>query len=130
MAQPFVTIELDKPRKLRFDLWSLKALQDKTGLKLSQLGEFMAETQDDIEKMATLLWAGLVHEDKDLTVEKLMSTITWDKLSESLGKVYEAFSDNLGLRESEDIEKNESRAKEQKPQKNGIGTSPLKSPAK
>jgi len=130
MAKPFVTIELDKPRKLRFNLWSLKALQDATGLKLSELGAFLAETQEDIEKMATLLWAGLIHEDKDLTVDKLMEIITWDKLSESLTKIYEAFATDMGMAESEEIEKNASRVKNQKSEENGVGTSPSKSPAK
>ena len=130
MAKPFVTIELDKPRRLRYNLWSLKALQDATGLKLSELGSFLAETQDDIEKMATLLWAGLIHEDKSLTVDGLMEIVSWDKLNESLTKIYEAFTDDMGLATSEEIEKNESRVKNQKNKKNGIGTSPSKSPAK
>jgi len=130
MAKPFVTIELDKPRRLRYDLYSIKSLQDATGLKLGELGTYLTEAQDDIEKLAMILWAGLIHEDEKLTVDGVMRLVTWDKLNISLDKIYEAYTDNMGMAESEEIEKNESRVKNQKSEKSGAGTSPSKSPVK
>lgn len=63
------TIELDKPRTLRFDLNALCAIEDATGKSLSQA---VSNTMSSIRLM---LWAGLKHEDPGLTLEQVGAMI-------------------------------------------------------
>ena len=62
-----ITFELDKPRTLRFGINALAKIEDLTGkplttLKLDSVG---------IKDLLIITYAGLAHEDQDLTVEKV-----------------------------------------------------------
>jgi len=65
-AIPNVPIELDKPRHLRLSFLAFAKFKEATGRPLlSALGKL----DEDMELMATAVWAGLLHEDPDLRLE-------------------------------------------------------------
>ena len=81
-----ITFELDKPRTLRFGINALAKIEDLTGkplttLKLDRVG---------IKDLLIITYAGLAHEDKDLTVEKVGDLIdeysSIEILSQKLGE--------------------------------------------
>jgi len=59
---PFVTINLDKPRKLRFGLSASVELEQITGKKLSEMGNQLSVTQCSL-----VLWIMLKQDDPSLT---------------------------------------------------------------
>ena len=81
-----ITFELDKPRTLRFGINALAKIEDLTGkplttLKLDSVG---------IKDLLIITYAGLAHEDQDLTVEKVGDLIdeysSIEILSQKLGE--------------------------------------------
>lgn len=62
-----ISITLDKPRNLRFDVNAISDFEDKTGKSVTSLGD---ETSG-LSIMRSLLWAGLKHEDRGLTLERV-----------------------------------------------------------
>ena len=83
-----VKITLDKERTLRFTLNSLAELEDAFGVSLSQLGE----VELGIKAVRTMLWAGLIHEDEELTERQVGNMVDFDNLQEVQEKVTTAFS--------------------------------------
>lgn len=65
MAKPFVIIELDRPRKLRYGMNSMVVIEDLTGLKVSKI-DF---NNIGFKELRSIAYAGLCHEDKTLTPE-------------------------------------------------------------
>lgn len=71
-GKPFVTLNLDKPRKLRFGFKALIMLEDLMGVtSLDQL----QGRQMSMKDIVTFLYAGLCSDDKDLTQESLLDII-------------------------------------------------------
>lgn len=62
-----VTVTLDKERNLAFPLMSLVRLKKEYGLSLQDLSD--QEKAQDIENIVKVIWAGLIHEDRELTVD-------------------------------------------------------------
>lgn len=67
MPVNMVEIRLDKPRFLRFDINAIADLEEATGKSLMEL---MDENNIGISAMRALLWAGLKHQDKLLTLQR------------------------------------------------------------
>lgn len=67
----FVPIELDKTRNIRFGMVALMKVEKKLGKSFSKIN-FDEITYDEV---ANILWAGLVHEDPELTPDKLAELI-------------------------------------------------------
>jgi hypothetical protein len=59
----YVEVELDKVRKIFFDLNALGELEERLGVPLDEL----QNVKLSIKNVRTLIWAGLIHEDEDLT---------------------------------------------------------------
>ena len=82
-----VTINLDKPRTLRYGINALVKVEDLTGknitaLDLSHVG---------IKDLLIIVYAGLCHEDKDLTLEKVGDLIDeYSNITEIAEKLGEA----------------------------------------
>lgn len=79
----YTPIELDKIRNFRYGMKAISLVEKK-------LKKPMAKVEMDsltMEDSAVLIWAGLAHEDRDLTPDKVMNLI--DDYS-SLPKVMEA----------------------------------------
>lgn len=67
----YTPITLDKSRNFRYGMKALSLVEKKFKKNLAAI-DFNNLT---IEETMTIIWAGLVHEDKDLTPEKLIDII-------------------------------------------------------
>lgn len=102
MQNPFrgiIEIALDRPRHLRFTLNSIIAFQGVTGVDLLD-GAAMKAAKKDVTFLRALLWAGLIHEDDSLSIERVGAFVDtgdivrlWQKVSEALAA---AISQRLG----------------------------------
>jgi len=97
----YIPVELDKVRNLRLGMVAMSLVEEYFNKPLSKI---------DLENLtmkesAVIIWAGLYHEDPELTVEKVMQLIDdysdLVTVSTALGKAME-----VGMGESEGKEKN------------------------
>lgn len=101
-ANPKIAIELDKPRHLQFDLNAMVAYEEATGknifngIDMQNLGA---------KELRALLWACLLHEDKDLTIEQVGSWVTTGNMTEIAQSIMNAF--NEAMPEAEEGESKE-----------------------
>ena len=89
MAIPFVMIELDKPRKLRFGMGAMVEFEQLTGIKLMSLDDEMS-----IQTAAKVLWIMLKQEEKELTFEKTLELV--DEYADNLNSVIEKVTEAIG----------------------------------
>ena len=85
MAIPFIMINLDKPRKLRFGMGAMVEFEQLTGIKLMELNDEMS-----MDVCSKILWIMLKQEDKELTLEKTCELI--DEYAESITEVITAIT--------------------------------------
>jgi hypothetical protein len=71
-------LELDRPRKLKFGFKAIRLIREKFGDR--EISDLM---NMKVDEMSTIAWAGLIHEDPELTVEKVEGL-----LDERIGKDY------------------------------------------
>lgn len=83
-----VPVKLDKARNLRFTLNSLAEIEDRLGVPLSK----MSEVELGIKSVRTMLWAGLIHEDPELTEMEVGNMVDFDNIEYVQTKVTEAFA--------------------------------------
>jgi len=67
-----VEIELDKPRKFRYDFNAIADLEDKAGCGIAK---FLSEEKAGISTIRLLTWAGLKWQDKGMTIERAGSIV-------------------------------------------------------
>jgi hypothetical protein len=85
-----VDINLDKPRHLRYDLNALAEIEDKLGISIDQLaGGFCF----GMKAIRTVLWAGLIHEDEELTEKEVGAMIDMENIED----VTSSIMDSLGM---------------------------------
>lgn len=88
-----ITINLDKPRTLRYGMNALAKIEDLTGksilsLDLNKVG---------IKDLLAIIYGGLYHEDKTLTIEMVGDLIDeYSDLNEIAEKVGEALTSAFG----------------------------------
>lgn len=96
MAIPFVTIELDKPYKVRFGMGAQLQYEQLSGKTIPELGQEMI-TGLSAKSQNQVLYAMLEKEIKDLTMEKLSELIDenvpnldylMDKIVEAVNAAY------------------------------------------
>lgn len=92
-----VTIELDKARNLRYGINALVRIESLIGKPITVLDLNSLSMSD----LRNILFAGLVHEDKDLTAEKVGDLIdeymSIEEVAEKLGEAFTlAFGDGKG----------------------------------
>lgn len=95
MAKAFIPYKLDKVRNLRYGMRAMSLFEETTGKEMISLDFNRVSIRD----LGVLIWAGLYHEDQDLTPESVMDLIDEysdiDEAAELMGKaVDEAFSKN------------------------------------
>lgn len=101
----YYPIKLDKVRNLRYGMRALDLIEKKFGGPI-MAKEGMMTGVLTMEEYATIIWAGLVHEDKDLTPEKVMDLIDeHSSLKEITSEMWDAFNAAYG-EEEESEEKN------------------------
>lgn len=62
----YVSVELDKPRRLRFDINAISDAEEELGTGIGKALQMRA----GIREIRALLWAGLKWEDRGLTLER------------------------------------------------------------
>lgn len=113
MAKQSVTLELDKPRSLRFGLNALVRVEEMIGKPISKLDLDNISVKD----MRTIIYAGLFHEDKNLTPERVGELIDdYSDINTVAEKLGEAMTEAFGRKN----EKKPTAAKAK--EKIGIGT--------
>lgn len=101
-----VSISLDKPRELKYDIRATRELESQLG---KPLGAIIQEiTQFGVNAMITALHVGLKHEDKALTLsltEKLFQQYVKDKkpLRELIQKINDAMEETGLFQKEEDM---------------------------
>jgi hypothetical protein len=70
MAIPFITVDLDKPRKMRLTMRGMIEFEQITGKKIADLGE-----TENIETYLKLFWIMLKNEDPELTFDHTLDLI-------------------------------------------------------
>ncbi len=85
MAIPFIMINLDRPRKLRFGMGAMVEFEQLTGIKLMELNDEMS-----MDVCSKILWIMLKQEDKELTLQKTCELI--DEYAESITEVITAIT--------------------------------------
>jgi len=121
--QERVTLDLDRPRIFRMDLGAMSDLQKLTGLKMSELGKWISDANEDVSRMASIVWAGCRADDKELTIEAVSHIISFSQLPVvmyrimlHLGYAMKSIAPGEG--------KNGEGATEKKVPPNGTGTPP------
>lgn len=71
MAKKFIPLVLDKTRNLRYGMVALTRIEKKIGKPFASIN-FDEITYSEV---ADILWAGMVHEDQELTPEKVAELI-------------------------------------------------------
>ena len=94
-----VPIVLDKPRKLKFDLNAFIELEDLYGSIEDALKE-MQEGKNKIKAIRAVLWAGLIHEDENLTPKQVGAMIDLSKLEEVTNALMEAIEGAMPSKDS------------------------------
>lgn len=98
----YVTIELDKSRNFRYGMKAISQIEKKLKKPISKI-DFETLT---MEETATIIWAGLEHEDKNLTPNKVMDLIDEKgNFTEVMNAMQQAFENAFGTTGEE--EKNE-----------------------
>lgn len=89
----YYPIKLDKIRNLKYGMRAIDLIEKKFKKPIMKI-EGMTDGALSMDQYATLIWAGLYHEDKSLTPEKVMALIDehssirevskemWDALNE------------------------------------------------
>jgi hypothetical protein len=87
----YVEIELDRPRRLLYNLNAMAAYEDKTGKNFLDISN---ETVN-ATLLRVVLWAGLIHEDKSLTVEQVGELLNSENMMDIQKKIVAAASANI-----------------------------------
>lgn len=92
-------IQLDKKRNLRFDFNALCELEEH--VNLTELGGKNFRMKD----LRAILWAGLLHESPELTIEDAGELIDYAESLEGIATVVgEAFKESFGEKKDKDDE--------------------------
>lgn len=94
MAKKVVPITLDKERHLAYPVMSLIRLKKEYGIQLSDLQD--EEKAQDLETILAVIWAGLIHEDKDLTLEDvgyMIDVTDLPAISEKLTEIFKSMNE-------------------------------------
>lgn len=88
MKKNVVKINLDKERNLYFNLNSLEIIEELTGKPVSEIGNELS-----MKMLKAIVFAGLVHEDKELTVDAVGEMIGFEQIEEVSEAIGKAFGD-------------------------------------
>lgn len=94
MRKKYITIDLDKARNLRYTLGSFNFIEAQTGKNFTA-----ALADESMTNLTVLLFAGLKHEDKTLTMEQLGEMVDLENFAYVKERLTAAF--NVGNPKSE-----------------------------
>jgi len=87
-----IPIQLDKERHLKFDLNAFAELEDIYG---DINTAFEAMQRGSIKAIRAMLWAGLVHEDKSLTIEQVGEMVHLGNMNEVMSAITKAINEAM-----------------------------------
>lgn len=90
MSNQYIMIELDRPRRLKYDMNALCEIEDRLGITIAELSTIKV----GMKQTRTIIWAGLVHEDGELTEQQVGSFITMENMVEVQEKMANALAKN------------------------------------
>ena len=95
----YLEIDLDKSRRLLFDLNAMAAYEKETGKN------FLDVPKETISAtlLRVVLWAGLIHEDKALTINQVGAMIDADNMLDIQKKIAQAASANIPEGSKEEV---------------------------
>lgn len=94
----YTPIILDKTRNFRYGMKAISLIEKKMKCNVSKI-DFENLTMEDT---ATLIWAGLVHEDRELSPEKIMDLIDEYSNIQDVAKIMgEAMNEAFGVKSEE-----------------------------
>ena len=94
----YTPIILDKTRNFRYGMKAISLIEKKMKCNVSKI-DFENLTMEDT---ATLIWAGLVHEDRELTPEKIMDLVDEHSNIKDVAKVMgKAMNEAFGVKSEE-----------------------------
>ena len=82
--KPSILIQLDRPRNIRLNTNALVKAEEVLGRPVAEFGDSFG-----MREIRALLWAGLLHEDKDLSLETvgdLMDEAGFEYVAEKIGE--------------------------------------------
>lgn len=119
MAKKFTPLVLDKTRNLRYGMVALTKIEKKLGKPFTKI-DF--ENEMTYAEIADILWAGLSHEDPELTPEKVAELIDdYSDIQTAITTMGEAMQEAFG---GKNVQGTETQNKE-----NGTLTSLSKTPS-
>lgn len=92
----YYEVKLDKMRNFKYGMRAMSMVEKKFKKSIAKID------MDDLtmEEMAVLLWAGLAHEDRDLTPEKVMDLVDeYSNVKTVMEAMGQAFSGAFGIEE-------------------------------
>jgi hypothetical protein len=105
MSNPLVTqvpIQLDKERRLLFTTQSLIELEKATGLNALDGSISQVFKNLSVERTCLLLWAGLVHEDENLTLKQVIKLVSPTDIATFIEKIVEAWKASMPEKKSDE----------------------------
>lgn len=102
MAKAFIPYELDKMRNLRYNLRALSQIEETIGIPLARLDV----NNVSIKHLSIMIWAGLNHEDKDLTPDIVMDLIDeYSDMNEANEVMIKALNEAFGEKNKKAVAK-------------------------
>jgi hypothetical protein len=115
---PQVTITLDKERFLKYPVPAIWKLEDQIGMELTRgLSEeevknlFGTTPRQRMKRVIEYLWAGLITDDPDITIEFVGNYVTFrnvDEIDRKVGEAFRAYMPELEPKKEEEQETAES----------------------
>lgn len=87
-----IPIQLDKERHLKFDLNAFAELEELYG---DINTAFEAMQKRSIKAIRAMLWCGLIHEDKSLTLEQVGEMVHLGNMNEVMNAITQAISEAM-----------------------------------
>lgn len=104
----YVPIKLDKVRNFRYGMKAISLIEKKFKKPISKI-DYDNLTMEDA---AVIIWAGLVHEDKNLTPDKVMDLVDeYSNLVEVMAEAMKAINEAFGIDKTEETKEVEGKNK-------------------
>lgn len=107
MATKAVTLELGgKTRSLKYTLWAVGEIGERLGIKLrlNHLNEDLLSTPLSLRALTTILWAGLIHAEPELTEREVGEWVDQDNVRDVLAAFFSLFGAQLSETAREAVE--------------------------
>ena len=110
---------VDRSVKIKMDMNALCELEDVMDMKIPNIGEMVQERRLGIKEVRAMLWAGLLHQNPDITMKEAGDILTGAGFAEALKVVIQAMGEALtGGKTPEQLEKEAKEAEGSEAPKN------------